>query len=125
MKKTLAVLIVLAIVLTAGFARGSAEKVAGDGPSGTLVIYTTVGDAEYHYFMDGFIEKYPNIDLAVVNGGAGELKTRISSEAGNPQGDVMFGGLVYSDAVNFEHLWDGYISPNVVLMGTATERKRA
>ncbi|MCF0238112.1 MAG: extracellular solute-binding protein [Sphaerochaetaceae bacterium] len=116
MKKLLTVLLALMVVSTMVFAQASSES-KSEGPSGSLVLYTTIGDAEYHYFVDPFMEKYPNIQIDVVNGGAGELKTRIQSEAGNPQCDVMFGGLVYSDAVNSASLWDGYISPNVELMG--------
>lgn len=114
----------LAILMTAAFILASAVACVADAePSGELVIYTTIGDAEYHYFVDPFMEKYPNIDIQVVNGGAGELKTRIQSEAGNPQGDVMFGGLVYSDAINYADLWDGYISPNVANMGLPAKEK--
>lgn len=125
MKKLVVAMLIAALAMACVFANGAPEAVASTGskPSGTLVIYTTIGDAEYHYFVDGFQEKYPDISIEVVNGGAGELKTRIASEAGNPQGDVMFGGLVYSDAVNFENLWDGYISPNVAKMGLPKKEK--
>lgn len=116
MKRTVTILFVIALALSCVFASGTKEN-AKSGPSGTLVIYTTIGDAEYHYFVDGFQEKYPHIEIQVVNAGAGELKTRIASEARNPQADVMFGGLVYSDAVNYSDLWDEYISPNVSKMG--------
>lgn len=123
MKKTFAVLVMAVLVTMFVLAKGAQEKPRSNEPSGTLVIYTTIGDAEYHYFVDGFKEKYPGIEIEVVNGGAGELKTRIASEAGNPQGDVMFGGLVYADAVNFADLWDGYISPNVAKMGLPVKEK--
>ena len=124
MKKILSVLLILVAVFSCAFASGESEaSVKTNEPSGTLVIYTTIGDAEYHYFVDPFVEKYPNIEIQVVNGGAGELKTRIQSEAGNPQGDVMFGGLVYSDAINYADLWDGYVSPNVAKMGLPAKEK--
>lgn len=125
MKKLLSVLLVLSLVLVCAFAQGTKEVAAEktSEPSGVLVLYTTIGDAEFHYFVDGFAAKYPKIEIEVVNGGAGELKTRIASEAGNPQGDVMFGGLVYSDAINNADLWDGYISPNVAKMGLPAKSK--
>lgn len=124
MKKAMVIMLVLALAVTGVFARGASEaKTEKAGPSGSLVIYTTIGDAEYHYFVDGFQEKYPDIEIQVVNGGAGELKTRIASEAANPLCDVMFGGLVYSDAVNYADLWDGYISPNVAKMGLPAKAK--
>lgn len=125
MKKLLGSLLVLAMLSSVVFAGGKKESTSASAPksgTGTLVIYTTIGDAEYHYFVDGFQNKYPGIKIEVVNGGAGELKTRIASEAGNPQADVMFGGLVYSDAVNYAQLWDGYISPNVEKMGLPAKK---
>lgn len=78
--------------------------------SGTLVIYTTMGDTEYNLFVGSFLDKYPEVEIQAVNGGAGELKTRISEEAGNPQGDVMLGGLLYSDAINNGDMFEEYVS---------------
>lgn len=90
-------------------AQGEAEE---ETVSGTLVLYTTMGDAEYELFVGGFQEKYPDVTIECVNGGAGELKTRIGEEAGNPQGDVMLGGLVFADALNKGDLFEEYVSPN-------------
>lgn len=123
MKKLLSILLVVALAMTFVFANAAKEEAASNEPSGTLVLYSTIGDAEYHYFVDPFLEKYPNIEIELVTGGAGELKTRIASEAGNPQGDVMFGGLVYSDAINYADLWEGYVSPNVAKMGLPKKSK--
>ena len=83
--------------------------VAAEDISGTLVIYTTTYDIEYQLIIeDGFHAKYPNITIETVQAGAGELKTRIQSEASNPQGDVMFGGLSYADR-NLG-IWENYVS---------------
>lgn len=130
MKKALALILALAMVLSlAACAQTKAPNESTPGqepdktepaveatvetePSGTLVVYTTMGDTEYELFIGSFQEKYPNINIECVNGGAGELKTRISEEAGNPQGDVMLGGLVYADAVNSGDLFEEYVSPN-------------
>jgi len=79
--------------------------------SGKLVLYSTVYDEEYNMIVNAFKNKY-NIKIELVQGGAGELKNRIKAEAANPQGDVMFGGLLYSDYVNMPDLWETYISPN-------------
>lgn len=79
--------------------------------SGTLVIYTTTYDLEYKLIIEGgFQKKYPNVKIETVQAGAGELKTRIKSEAENPQGDVMFGGLAYSDSEL--GIWEKYVSAN-------------
>lgn len=85
---------------------------AAEDVSGNLVVYSTMGDAEYELFVGSFLEKYPNVTVDCVNGGAGELKTRIAEEAGNPQGDVMLGGLVYVDALTKGDLFEEYVSPN-------------
>lgn len=79
--------------------------------SGPLVLYSPANDEEYNMIVDAFTEKYPNIEIEVVQGGSGELKTRLDSEKNNPQADVMFGGLTQADAVAYEELWDQYVSP--------------
>lgn len=115
MKKFLALILALVMALSlvaCGQQDTATEGGSSEEPSGTLVIYTTMGDTEYELFVGSFQEKYPNINIECVNGGAGELKTRISEEAGNPQGDVMLGGLVYADAVNSGDLFEEYVSAN-------------
>ncbi len=68
---------------------------------------------EYELFVGSFsLKNTPNVTVDCVNGGAGELKTRIAEEAGNPQGDVMLGGLVYVDALTKGDLFEEYVSPN-------------
>ena len=106
MKKLLALL--LAMLMCIGLAackpsnknkNGSSSAADTQNVSGTLVIYTTTYDIEYKLIIEeGFQKKYPNVKVETVQAGAGELKTRIKSEIENPQGDVMFGGLAYSDA---------------------------
>jgi iron(III) transport system substrate-binding protein len=91
-------------------ANGSAGTTTNTG-TGKLVVYTTTYDAEYELIVGGFQKKYPNIKIEPVTAGAGELKTRIKAEAANPQGDVMFGGLLYSDYVNMPDAWEPYVSP--------------
>jgi iron(III) transport system substrate-binding protein len=111
---TLMALMAAGLVFAAGGreSQGAAGSTASPGPSGRLVVYTTVYDAEYELIVGGFEKKYPNIRIEPVTAGAGELKTRIKAEAANPQGDVMFGGLLYSDAVNMPDSWEAYVSPN-------------
>lgn len=78
---------------------------------GTLVIYTTTYDIEYQLIIEqGFLKKYPNVKVESVQAGAGELKTRIQSELENPQGDVMFGGIAYSD--KDLGIWEKYVAKN-------------
>ncbi|HNQ98819.1 MAG TPA: hypothetical protein PKN52_02390, partial [Trueperaceae bacterium] len=80
----------MTLVALAGLANAQSDP----SVTGTLVIYTTTYDIEYKLIIEqGFQGKYPNVKVESVQAGAGELKTRIRSEAANPQADVMFGGL--------------------------------
>ncbi|MDD4083412.1 MAG: extracellular solute-binding protein [Bacilli bacterium] len=109
MKKLLTIMLILSVVLVSTFAQAEKEEVAG---SGTLVLYSTVYDAEYNMIVDAFQAKYPNITVECVNGGAGELKTRIKAEAENPQADAMFGGLLYSDYISMGDNFEPYVAKN-------------
>jgi iron(III) transport system substrate-binding protein len=55
---------------------------------GNLVIYNPAGEVG-ELFLDAFQAKYPQISVSVINGGVGEMFTRISAESANPQGDVV------------------------------------
>jgi len=78
--------------------------------SGSLVLYSPANDEEYFLVVDAFQEKYPDINIEVVQGGSGELKTRLESEQENPQADVMFGGLTFADASSYGDLFEEYVS---------------
>ena len=96
MKKLLVLVLALALCL------GSLviPALADDGPSGELILYTTVSERQYTALViDGFMKKYPNIDVKFTKAGAGESKARIINEKDNPQADAMFGGLVYADTL--------------------------
>ena len=76
MKKALIVLMVLLMASSLAFAKGTAEQAAADEPSGSLVIYTSYSNDLQRILIDTFREKYPKIDVQLVEGGAGELKAR-------------------------------------------------
>ena len=67
MKKVLAVLLVLVMVLSFA-ACGKKETKA----SGELVMYTTVADAQLDATIAAFNEKYPDIHVVYTYGKAGE-----------------------------------------------------
>ena len=96
MKKALSIVCVVLIAMSAIFAQG-AQVAASNGPSGELILYTTVKDAHYDITIGKFNELYPNIKVYSTYGGAGDCKARIQAEASNPQADAMFGGLQYAD----------------------------
>ena len=119
MKKFLAVLLALAMVLSLAACGGDNDKQQPDNsqqqpggneqtpdntpsePSGPLNVYTTVSELQYNAIMGAFQEKYPKIEINYTQAGAGDCKTRIQAESGNPQGDIMFGGLVYADTLSY------------------------
>lgn len=90
----------------------AAEEAEPAEASGTLVLYSPANDEEYFLVVDAFQEKYPDISIEVVQGGSGELKTRLESEQENPQADVMFGGLTFADASAYGDLFEEYVSKN-------------
>ena len=93
MKKNLALLMALAMMIAL-----YAVPAVADEPSGELILYTTVSERQYTALViDGFMKKYPNIDVKFTKAGAGESKARIINEKDNLQADAMFGGLVYAD----------------------------
>lgn len=52
--------------------------------SGDLVLYSSMTDPDLDALITCFNEKYPDIEVEVVNGSAGELTTRLTGEASNP-----------------------------------------
>lgn len=114
MKKLMVAALALLLVgaVSSVFAGGKKEKAGAVAGSGNLVIYSTTYDAEFNLIVGGFEQKYPNIKIDVVNAGAGELKTRIKAEAANPQADVMFGGLLYSDFISMPDSFEQYTAKN-------------
>jgi iron(III) transport system substrate-binding protein len=115
MKKLLVFLMVLLSVTAMVFAAGVDEKKAVSGPSGELVIYTSYSNDLQRILIDTFRDKYPNIDVQLVEGGAGELKSRVKAESANPQGDVIT-GITYSDYGEMKPYLQPYIAKNDAAM---------
>ncbi len=104
MKKLLAFLLVSVMMLTAVSA--FAESV-----SGPLVLYSSMTDNDIDNLIECFNEVYPDVEVEVVNGSAGELQARTRAEAANPQGDVQWGGLSPSDGSKNDDIYALYTSP--------------
>ena len=92
---------------TSGSASGS-----GDEPtlSGDLVLYCTMTENDIQALLDCFNEVYPDINVEVVNGSAGELVTRLQGEASNPVGDLVWGGMADSDGMKNADVFESWVS---------------
>ena len=106
-KKILALVLALVMALSlaacgnnstpaaSGSASGSEEPTL----SGDLVLYCTMTENDISALQACFKEVYPDINVEVVNGSAGELVTRLQGEAANPVGDLVWGGMADSDGM--------------------------
>ena len=101
MKKILS--LVLALVLTLGVCGAYAA-------SGEVQLYSTMTEADLDALITCFNEVYPDIEVIVTNGSAGELTTRIAGEAGNPQGDLVWGGMADSDGQAYADIFEAWVS---------------
>ena len=50
----------------------------------SLIFYSTMTENDLSVMTGLLEEQFPDIEIEIVNGNAGELTTRIRSEAGNP-----------------------------------------
>ena len=86
-----------------------AEK-APEDYEGEIQLYSTMTEADLDALITCFNEKYPNIEVVVTNGSAGELTTRIDGEKGNPQGDLVWGGMADSDGDAYAEIFEAWVS---------------
>jgi iron(III) transport system substrate-binding protein len=93
---------------TAASAEATSEASATEDIGTDLVLYATMTDNDINSLKEGFKQKYPNVNIEVVNGSAGELEARIVAEKDNPQGDVMWGGLGNSDGDMYSDVFEHY-----------------
>jgi len=100
MKKILTLVLTLVMVLTAACAFAGSE----------VQLYSTMTEADLDALITCFNEKYPDIEVIVTNGSAGELTTRIAGEAGNPQGDLVWGGMADSDGQAYADIFEAWVS---------------
>jgi len=88
---------------------------SGDGSGGgsdnmNLVLYSSMTENDLGILTGLLEEEFPGISVEIVNGSAGELTTRSRSEAGNPQGDMMWGGLDTLDGDTHSDLFEHWLS---------------
>ena len=78
--------------------------------TGEVQLYSTMTEADLDALITCFNAVYPNIEVIVTNGSAGELTTRIDGEKGNPQGDLVWGGMADSDGDAYAEIFEAWVS---------------
>lgn len=78
--------------------------------TGEVQLYSTMTEADLDALITCFNEVYPNVEVIVTNGSAGELTTRIQGEAGNPQADLVWGGMADSDGDAHADIFESWVS---------------
>ena len=101
MKKLVSLVLALMMTLTA---------CAAFAAEGEVQLYSTMTEADLDALITCFNEVYPDIEVIVTNGSAGELTTRIAGEAGNPQGDLVWGGMADSDGQAYADIFEAWVS---------------
>lgn len=88
----------------------AAEETTDKELSGDLVLYSSMTESDLDALITCFNEKYPDINVEVVNGSAGELTTRLAGEASNPVGDLVWGGMADSDGDRYADIFEKWVS---------------
>ncbi len=117
-KKLAALGIALVASLSLAACSGAAEPSAAPGGEASpdapenlnLVLYSSMTENDLTVLTDLLGEAIPGIEVEIVNGSGGELTTRIASEAGNPQGDMMWGALDTADGDKHSALFEHWLS---------------
>ncbi len=104
MKKLTTLLLLLAMAV------GITCAAAAEDIGGNLVLYSSMTENDLGNLIDCFGELYPDVEIEVVNGSAGELTARITAEKENPQGDVMWGALSNSDGDIYSDIFMHWLS---------------
>ena len=78
--------------------------------TGEVQLYSSMTEADLDALITCFNEVYPNVEVVVTNGSAGELTTRIDGEKGNPQGDLVWGGMADSDGDAYAEIFEAWVS---------------
>lgn len=89
---------------------GSLAACSGSDDGNDLVLYSSMTENDLSVLTSLLKDEFPDIEIEIVNGSAGELTTRIQSESGNPQGDMMWGGLDVADGDKHKGIFEEWLS---------------
>ena len=110
-KKILSIILAGAVVCSmAGCGGEKKHKDTKDGIGDSLVLYSSMTENDIDNLVEAFNNKYPDCEVEVVTGSAGELTARIQAETENPQGDVMWGGLGDSEGDAYKDIFAHWLS---------------
>ncbi len=76
---------------------------------GNLVVYSPNSDGEVQGILYYFGDKY-DIKISLQSMGTGEVLSKLTAEKGNPQADVMFGGMNMGVYQNNKDLFQAYVA---------------
>lgn len=107
--------VLFAGALAAAMLVGCTGNSGGTGDAGKVVIYSPNTENEVNAIVPAF-EKATGIKVELVQGKTGEMVTRIDSEKGNPQADILWGGMNLGVYTTNPDLWEKYESPNEKLI---------
>jgi iron(III) transport system substrate-binding protein len=77
--------------------------------AGNLVVYSPNSDGEIQGILYYFGDKY-NIKISLQSMGTGEVLSKLTAEKGNPQADVMFGGMNMGVYETNKDLFQAYVA---------------
>lgn len=89
---------------------GGGEAPATQGPAGDLVLYSSMTENDLTVLQNLLEDKFPGINLEIVNGSAGELTSRIAAESAAPVGDFMWGALDVMDGDRHSEIFEHWLS---------------
>ena len=92
MKKVLALVLALTMILALGITAHADDK-APEDYSGTLTIYSPHDSDPLNDGVAQFEAAYPNVKVEVVADGTSNLVAKIAAESAAPVADVLWGGL--------------------------------
>lgn len=92
MKRILALLLALTMVLSLGVVAFADDAKAPEDYEGTLTVYSPHDQDPLNAGVEAFEAAYPNVKVEVIADGTSNLVAKIAAESANPVADVLWGG---------------------------------